>query len=108
MMNEQAEPQAVFRHSLPVQIRFNDVDRYGHVNNNAYFAYYDNAGSSILATRYGLLAVSLLGLLAAVLIVVQSLRLLTSARRTLHAAARPVPIASDSRRFRHAPRRVRL
>lgn len=72
------------------------------------FAYYDNAGSSILATRYGLLAVSLLGLLAAVLIVVQSLRLLTSARRTLHAAARPVPIASDSRRFRHATRRVRL
>ena len=62
------------------------------------FAYYDNAGSSILATRYGLLAVSLLG----------PLRLLTSARRTLHAAARPVPIASDSRRFRHAPRRVRL
>lgn len=30
-----------FRHSLPVQIRFNDVDRYGHVNNNSYFAYYD-------------------------------------------------------------------
>ena len=41
MMNEQAEPQVAFRHSLPVQIRFNDVDRYGHVNNNAYFAYYD-------------------------------------------------------------------
>lgn len=41
MMNEQVEPQVVFRHSLPVQIRFNDVDRYGHVNNNAYFAYYD-------------------------------------------------------------------
>ena len=30
-----------FFHRLPVQIRFNDVDRYGHVNNNAYFAYYD-------------------------------------------------------------------
>ena len=41
MMNEQAEPQVAFRHSLPVQIRFNDVDRYGHVNNNAYFDYYD-------------------------------------------------------------------
>lgn len=26
---------------LPIQIRFNDVDRYGHVNNNAYFSYYD-------------------------------------------------------------------
>lgn len=35
----QVEP--VFRHRLPIQIRFNDVDRYGHVNNNAYFAYYD-------------------------------------------------------------------
>ena len=31
----------VYHHSLPIQIRFNDVDRYGHVNNNAYFAYYD-------------------------------------------------------------------
>jgi len=30
-----------FHHRLPIQIRFNDVDRYGHVNNNAYFAYYD-------------------------------------------------------------------
>lgn len=34
-------PAATFRHSLPIQIRFNDVDRYGHVNNNAYFAFYD-------------------------------------------------------------------
>lgn len=36
-------PQAntIFRHSLPIQIRFSDVDRFGHVNNNAYFAYYD-------------------------------------------------------------------
>lgn len=30
-----------YHHRLPIQIRFNDVDRYGHVNNNAYFAYYD-------------------------------------------------------------------
>lgn len=33
--------QTVFHHRLPVQIRFNDVDHLGHVNNNAYFAYYD-------------------------------------------------------------------
>lgn len=32
---------AVYNHRLAVQIRFNDVDRFGHVNNNAYFAYYD-------------------------------------------------------------------
>ncbi|MBR6374850.1 MAG: acyl-CoA thioesterase [Alloprevotella sp.] len=30
-----------FKHKMPIQIRFNDVDRYGHVNNNAYFSYYD-------------------------------------------------------------------
>ena len=36
---EKQEP--AFRHRLPIQIRFNDVDRYGHVNNNAYFAFYD-------------------------------------------------------------------
>lgn len=35
------EEEPNFYHRLPVQIRFNDVDRYGHVNNNAYFAYYD-------------------------------------------------------------------
>lgn len=30
-----------FRHSLPLQVRFSDVDRLGHVNNNVYFAYFD-------------------------------------------------------------------
>ncbi|MBR1387612.1 MAG: acyl-CoA thioesterase [Alloprevotella sp.] len=30
-----------YRHSLDIQIRFNDVDQVGHVNNNAYFSYYD-------------------------------------------------------------------
>lgn len=30
-----------FLHRMPIQIRFNDVDRFGHVNNNAYFSYYD-------------------------------------------------------------------
>lgn len=33
--------RAMFHHRVPIQIRFNDVDRLGHVNNNAYFAYYD-------------------------------------------------------------------
>ena len=36
-----AEENLTFRHKMPIQIRFNDVDRYGHVNNNAYFSYYD-------------------------------------------------------------------
>lgn len=26
---------------MPVQVRFNDVDRFGHVNNTAYFSLYD-------------------------------------------------------------------
>jgi len=53
------EPQPqerVFRHRLPIQIRFNDVDRYGHVNNNAYFAFYDLGKeaylAAVLATDY--------------------------------------------------------
>ena len=45
-MNQSSSPsastqEAPYRHRVPIQIRFNDVDRYGHVNNNAYFAYYD-------------------------------------------------------------------
>lgn len=38
---EQQKEQYTYRHSMPIQIRFNDVDRYGHVNNNAYFSFYD-------------------------------------------------------------------
>lgn len=30
-----------FRHSVPVQLRFNDIDVLGHVNNNAQFALFD-------------------------------------------------------------------
>ena len=32
-----------FRHVLPIQIRFNDVDKFGHVNNTVYFQFYDTA-----------------------------------------------------------------
>lgn len=28
-----------FRHTMPVQIRFSDVDQFGHVNNSVYFLY---------------------------------------------------------------------
>ena len=31
----------IFHHSQPLQIRFNDVDLLGHVNNSIYFAFYD-------------------------------------------------------------------
>lgn len=34
-------PEHPFYHKLPVQLRFNDIDMLGHVNNNAYFSYMD-------------------------------------------------------------------
>jgi acyl-CoA thioester hydrolase len=39
----------VFHHCLPVQIRFNDVDKFGHVNNTVYFQYYDTAKTDYVA-----------------------------------------------------------
>lgn len=30
-----------FKHTLPIQIRFNDIDAIGHINNNVYFSYFD-------------------------------------------------------------------
>lgn len=42
--------QAHFKHKTDIQIRFNDVDSFGHVNNNTYFAYYDLGKESYLNT----------------------------------------------------------
>lgn len=42
-----------FRHALPVQIRFNDVDQYGHMNNSSYFSLYDLAKTSYLRDVFG-------------------------------------------------------
>ena len=33
--------EIVFHHALPIQLRFNDVDKFGHVNNTVYFSFYD-------------------------------------------------------------------
>ena len=41
------EQDIVFRHELPAQLRWSDVDQFGHVNNNVYFALYD-----MCKTRY--------------------------------------------------------
>lgn len=30
-----------FKHALPIQIRFGDIDAIGHINNNIYFSYFD-------------------------------------------------------------------
>ena len=35
------ENSPAFRHSIPVQMRFNDADVLGHINNSVYFSYYD-------------------------------------------------------------------
>lgn len=33
--------EEIFKHSIPIQIRFNDIDGLGHVNNTIYFSYFD-------------------------------------------------------------------
>lgn len=38
---EEPKDELTYRRRMPIQIRFNDADSYGHVNNNAYFSYYD-------------------------------------------------------------------
>ncbi|MCU6768978.1 acyl-CoA thioesterase [Barnesiella propionica] len=31
----------IFKHEVPLQLRFNDIDLLGHVNNSVYFTFYD-------------------------------------------------------------------
>jgi len=38
-----------FRHEMPIQIRFNDVDKFGHVNNTVYFQFYDTAKTDYIS-----------------------------------------------------------
>lgn len=33
--------EETFKHTLPIQVRFNDIDSIGHINNNIYFSYFD-------------------------------------------------------------------
>ncbi len=35
--------QVTFRHQTPIQIRFKDIDRQGHVNNATYLSYFETA-----------------------------------------------------------------
>lgn len=44
--------KTVFRHTLPIQLRFNDVDQFGHVNNTVYFTYYDLGKTDYFSTVY--------------------------------------------------------
>ena len=40
--------ESSFKHSMPVQIRFSDVDQLGHVNNSVYFSLYDLAKTNYM------------------------------------------------------------
>ena len=42
--------ELTYRHVMPVQIRFSDVDQYGHMNNSSYFSIYD-LGKDIVYAR---------------------------------------------------------
>ena len=41
------------KHSVPVQLRFNDTDALGHVNNSTYFSFYDLGKSEYFAAVRG-------------------------------------------------------
>ena len=47
MMQTTEIDKQVFRHRMPAQLRFSDVDRFGHVNNSVYFSLFD-----MCKTRY--------------------------------------------------------
>lgn len=42
-----------FRHVLPIQIRFSDVDQFGHMNNSVYFSLYDLAKTTYFRDVFG-------------------------------------------------------
>lgn len=50
---EVPEPTIEFIHRMPVQLRFRDIDMFGHVNNNIYFEIMDLAKASFYAQIQG-------------------------------------------------------
>ena len=42
-----------FKHSIPVQLRFNDADSLGHINNSVYFSFYDLGKSEYFKAMSG-------------------------------------------------------
>ncbi len=47
-MTEEKRPRAVYRHILALQTRWSDNDVYGHVNNVAYYGYFDTVVNEYL------------------------------------------------------------
>ena len=54
-----------YRHRCELQIRFNDVDAFGHVNNSVYFQFYDTGKSAYFYEVNGSLAADGLGVVIA-------------------------------------------
>lgn len=53
-MNPKNIPSAdIFTHSLPIQIRFSDVDVIGHVNNIIFLQYYDTGKAAFMTELLG-------------------------------------------------------
>ena len=52
MINEM-EGDFNFKHVMPEQIRFSDVDQFGHVNNSVYFSLYDLAKTTYIKEALG-------------------------------------------------------
>lgn len=42
--------QLKLKHSIPIQLRFNDIDQFGHVNNSVYFSFYDLGKTNYFAS----------------------------------------------------------
>ena len=53
MNPHQIPPENLFHHRLPLQIRFNDVDVLGHVNNTVYLAFYDTGKAAFMTELLG-------------------------------------------------------
>ena len=47
---EQNTQTPTFQHCYPLQLRFNDIDALGHVNNSVYFTFYDLGKSRYFET----------------------------------------------------------
>lgn len=43
-----------YHHSMPAQLRFSDVDRFGHVNNSVYFSLFDMCKTNYFMTVLGM------------------------------------------------------
>ena len=48
------EEEFKFNHFMPAQIRFSDVDQFGHMNNSVYFSLYDLAKTTYFKDVLGM------------------------------------------------------